>query len=156
MWTSEETWGWDYSYLTCSGKFSRVGTKTVAHLEVLSRLISNSLTVVGDMQWMVVACLCFFVIIFFSGSCRSLSQDRILWQTLRRVLVANIRQVFLKPCVSCQKVDGSWYFVNSDILFLRGIIDVVVACLHLIAKRKLIEQACSDYILQDTYCIWTQ
>ena len=37
--------------------------------------------------------------------------------------------------------------------FLRGIIDVVVASLHLIAKRKVIEQACSDYILQDTYSI---
>ena len=46
----------------------------MAHLEVLSRLISNSLTVVSDMQCVVVACLRFLIIIFFSGSCRSLSQ----------------------------------------------------------------------------------
>ena len=49
----------------------------MARLEVLSRLISNSLTVVSDMQWVVVACLRFSVIIFFLGSCRSLSQA--LW-----------------------------------------------------------------------------
>lgn len=62
----------------------------------------------------------------------------------------NLRQLPLKPSSSCQEAGGSWYFRLSvrAFSFLSGIVDVVVvARLYLIANRKLIEQACCDYIL---------